>query len=721
MKAIKQLLALVLLLAVNLQLHASEDGIIRILAIGNSFSTDAVENYLHQLAEASGKQTIIGNMFIGGCTLERHYNNAQNNAADYSYVKVGLDGVKVSTPNTTLETALKDEKWDYVSLQQSSPLSGQYDTCTPYLADLITYIKGLAPEGVKLVWHQTWAYAANCTNSGFANYNKDQMTMYNAIVNAARQAYTNYGFDILVPSGTAVQNARTTFIGDRMNRDGYHLNVYYGRYTAACTWLEAVLGINPVSNSFVAPNVNESLKLAAQTAAHEACQKPDEITDLSYIQNTTGAKAYFVRSDNDPKAKNDGDGSSWDNAFTLSNFVSHIANGNPGDIYYFAGGTYNPSATITMAEPYTLIGGYDPELTGTTVPELTYPSATPTIFSGDANQSGSFDEGDLAQIISVGLANTLEKEMEMRIQGIDFTGAYNTDKGKEPTIGALHLKDCNNIVAQCCRFYKNKSLGYGGAALRQEYSTSHFMDCEFTDNEADSRGAAIRLSSNSKTKGYATLDRCLIARNTVKDKVGSAILVQHGQRLAIVNSTVYGNKAASGGAIYSNGKNTDFQNEVLIISSTLAGNEGGVQLQLAGTANMKFINSILCGDNFTTTEGDGNILDAYTDVFGTATLENGILKPLANIQVGVPVTTLGDTVNSWNFTVADTSLDQLSNHRTDDSTPGAYAQTVTTGINNTLSSKLSVLGSDIYNLAGQKVTKAYKGIVIENGKKILQK
>ena len=40
--------------------------VVKILAIGNSFSQDAVEQYLHELAEAEGISTIIGNMYIGG-------------------------------------------------------------------------------------------------------------------------------------------------------------------------------------------------------------------------------------------------------------------------------------------------------------------------------------------------------------------------------------------------------------------------------------------------------------------------------------------------------------------------------------------------------------------------------------------------------------------------------------------------------------------------------
>ena len=69
---------------------------VRILAIGNSFSQDAVEQYLHELAEAEGISTIIGNMFIGGCSLERHVKTARENAPAYAYRKIGTDGKKAS-------------------------------------------------------------------------------------------------------------------------------------------------------------------------------------------------------------------------------------------------------------------------------------------------------------------------------------------------------------------------------------------------------------------------------------------------------------------------------------------------------------------------------------------------------------------------------------------------------------------------------------------------
>ena len=43
----------------------------KLLSIGNSFSVDA-QAYLHQVAKAEGETLECHNLFIGGCSLERH-------------------------------------------------------------------------------------------------------------------------------------------------------------------------------------------------------------------------------------------------------------------------------------------------------------------------------------------------------------------------------------------------------------------------------------------------------------------------------------------------------------------------------------------------------------------------------------------------------------------------------------------------------------------------
>lgn len=254
---------------------------VKILAIGNSFSQDAVEQYLHELADAEGISTIIGNMFIGGCSLERHVKNARENAPAYAYRKIGTDGKKREKGKMSLEMVLADEDWDYVSLQQASPFSGMYETYETSLPELIEYVKARLPKKTKLMLHQTWAYASTSNHSGFKNYNRDQLTMYQAIADAVKKAAKVNRIKIVIPSGTAIQNARTSFIGDRLNRDGYHLDVKIGRYTAACTWFECIFKHNVVRNPYAPEGLDEARKAVAQKAAHAAVKRPYKVTDLS--------------------------------------------------------------------------------------------------------------------------------------------------------------------------------------------------------------------------------------------------------------------------------------------------------------------------------------------------------------------------------------------------------------------------------------------------------
>ncbi len=258
------------------------DGTIRILAIGNSFSQDAVEQYLYELFQADGQKVIIGNMYIGGCTLERHCGNVNEDKAAYEYRKV-VGGSKTNRTGVKLSEALEDEEWDYVSIQQASGVSGMMETITPYLPVVLNYVRSMSRPDVKLMWHSTWAYSTTSDHAEFPNYGKDQMTMYNAIADVSKKIMENalYSIDILVPSGTAVQNGRTSSLGDTFNRDGYHLETTFGRYTAACTWYEAISGKSVVGNSYAPPTVDSVKRDIAQNAAHNAVQCPYAVTDMS--------------------------------------------------------------------------------------------------------------------------------------------------------------------------------------------------------------------------------------------------------------------------------------------------------------------------------------------------------------------------------------------------------------------------------------------------------
>ncbi|MGV3763481.1 DUF4886 domain-containing protein [Parapedobacter sp.] len=267
-----------------------DDGTIRILAIGNSFSEDAVENYLYELASAEDIPVIIGNLYIGGASLELHAENVNENNKAYSYRKIDRDGEKTTVANTSIAEALADEQWTHISFQQASPNSGQFETWEASLPTVYNYVAPRATNpNAKFMLHQTWAYAQNSTHSGFPNYDSDQLAMYRAIIDAVSRAKELVAIDLVVPAGTAIQNGRTSIIGDNFTRDGYHLDMNIGRYTAACTWFEVVFGESVVGNPFKPEALSDYEAEIAQQAAHMAAASPNEITDMVDYKDWGGA------------------------------------------------------------------------------------------------------------------------------------------------------------------------------------------------------------------------------------------------------------------------------------------------------------------------------------------------------------------------------------------------------------------------------------------------
>lgn len=218
----------------------------KILAIGNSFSVDAME-YLFRVAESAGeKNIVIGNLYIPGCSLDIHWGNMLTHANVYQYYK-NTDGRWNSTMWHTLYRALVDEEWDVITMQQASGYSGKPETYS-HLKELAEYVKENKPASAKLFWHMTWAYQGDSNHGHFAFYDKDQMKMYNCICDAVKTQVLPLGlFEGVIPCGTTVQNMRTGSLGDTMTRDGFHMSLPVGRYATAVTYYCAVKGC-PAAN-----------------------------------------------------------------------------------------------------------------------------------------------------------------------------------------------------------------------------------------------------------------------------------------------------------------------------------------------------------------------------------------------------------------------------------------------------------------------------------------
>ena len=294
---------------------------VKILAIGNSFSVDAMEHLAVILKDAGVKEIVLGNLYIGGCSLWKHWSHIGTTTADYTFY-VNRGNGWTNTKNQMLDTGILYEDWDVITIQQVSQDSGKTDTLGR-LQEVVDHVRATATnKDVKVLWHMTWAYQNDyVSESKFGYYNNDQMTMYNAITNlVSTKIKTNNTIDGFIPSGTAIQNLRSSYLGDKLTRDGYHLSMDTGRYTAALMWFKELTGadisdITAVPSSYPIisqhlPAIKEAVnnayanKLSVTASTHtvdpNAPEEPDSTVNLTAL--TDADKAYLSGLGLDPAA-----------------------------------------------------------------------------------------------------------------------------------------------------------------------------------------------------------------------------------------------------------------------------------------------------------------------------------------------------------------------------------------------------------------------------------
>lgn len=119
------------------------DKCIKVLAVGNSFSQDST-TFLRNMALADGADLRVAYLYIGVCSLERHYDNISNGKRDYEFKYYTPEFVFEVSP-TDLDFSIEASDWDFVTMQQVSGKSGKYETFQPYADVLAAHIKSKVP------------------------------------------------------------------------------------------------------------------------------------------------------------------------------------------------------------------------------------------------------------------------------------------------------------------------------------------------------------------------------------------------------------------------------------------------------------------------------------------------------------------------------------------------------------------------------------------------
>ena len=242
---------------------------LNVLHLGNSFTANAHEN-IDEIINAIGSN---------GYDININYiNNGGYSLSDY--VQAYKSGTSMSV-NTSYNhkmcagslTSIFKANWDVVVFQQVSSDADNYSSYVPNLALLANAVRRLCPnKNVKVAFMMTWGLS----DASYAN-----------IVNAVKQMRDNFdGVDIIIPAGTALENARNTTMNEsNFATDGRHLAHGVGEYVAGCAFYQAVIA--PVTGLQISKDTTTTVATSggtgevAVTAENRAlCQKCAEYAVL---------------------------------------------------------------------------------------------------------------------------------------------------------------------------------------------------------------------------------------------------------------------------------------------------------------------------------------------------------------------------------------------------------------------------------------------------------
>lgn len=235
---------------------------LKVLTLGHSLAVDS-GHMLALIAAAEGYENmVVGTLYYSGCPLYKHVNYLTDNLPEYNlYLSSTETPNKVPTvmDNVTMRDALVFDYWDIIIMQggvfeigeDATFKDGNIQTIQNYVNE-----NKLNPNAI-FGWHMPWATPTNNTlrdmypkenntyYSGYEKYNDDRSAFYNAITKCVGDnILTDDTFEILIPSGTAIENALSSYLEETdLHRDYAHATDL-GRVIASYTWYCSLVGID---------------------------------------------------------------------------------------------------------------------------------------------------------------------------------------------------------------------------------------------------------------------------------------------------------------------------------------------------------------------------------------------------------------------------------------------------------------------------------------------
>ena len=243
---------------------AEEAKTLKVLTLGHSLAVDT-NHMLNLVADIEGigdyEEVVIGTLYYSGCRLSQHVSFIRSGEAAYS-----LYLSSTATPERppeilndfTMEMALRHDYWDIIVmmgnrwelLAENGYTNGNIQTIQSYVNE-----KKLNPLAY-FAWHAPWAaptdeelldmypYEPNPNKVNYQKYGNSRETLFEAMCQGvADHIMTDETFRFVIPTGTAMQNAWSSYLTEKdLHRDYGHATDM-ARAMTAYVWYCKLMGI----------------------------------------------------------------------------------------------------------------------------------------------------------------------------------------------------------------------------------------------------------------------------------------------------------------------------------------------------------------------------------------------------------------------------------------------------------------------------------------------
>ncbi len=294
---------------------------LKVLTLGHSLAVDSG----HMLNLVAGtedytEEMIVGTLYHSGCPLYRHVDNLEGDRIDYSlYVSSSKtpEQPPVILEDVTMKDAILYADWDIIVMQGGVWELAEDDTFTNGdIQTIQNYVNRYKtnPNAI-FAWHTPWAFATeldlqtsyetqtgkseaeNGYKNGYKNFNNDRIALYEAIQQRVEKyILTDDSFVFLIPSGTAFENAMSSYLTEHdLHRDYAHATDL-GRVISAYTWYCKLTGIKQLEEIKLDAIPKAFLKSTADKTQDRVITKAEKAVILEAVNNALANPTVLTQS-----------------------------------------------------------------------------------------------------------------------------------------------------------------------------------------------------------------------------------------------------------------------------------------------------------------------------------------------------------------------------------------------------------------------------------------